>query len=168
LKFPSSLIKGLKHFSGPAKRLDTVQRGGAKMRKYLAPFIIFSSLLFLMGMGGLGGSAPADTVPVPEKNFNARALDHQGIETSLSQFSFDGKVFLVGKRGDATVTIPFEKISHLDIQGQERNEVLATVILRNQEKIEVKVNKNSKFYGKADFGTFQIESKDVKSISFQP
>lgn len=138
------------------------------MRKYLAPFVIFSSLLLLMGMGSLGGTAPADKIPVPEKNFNARALDHQGIETSLSQFSFDGKVFLVGKRGDATVTIPFEKISRLDIQGQEGNEVLATVILRNQERIEVKVDKNLKFYGKADFGTFQIDMKDLKSVNFQP
>jgi hypothetical protein len=45
---------------------------------------------------------------------------------------------------------------------------LAVAILRNQEKVEIKVDKNLKFYGKADFGTFQIETKDLKSISFQP
>ena len=138
------------------------------MKKYFAPVVIFSSLLFLMGMGGLGGPAPVEKIPVPEKNFNARVLDHQGVQTSLSQVSFEGKVFLVGKRGDATVTIPFEKISQVEIKGQEGNEVLVVVTLRNQEKIEVKVDKSSKFYGKADFGTFQIESKDLKSISFQP
>ena len=138
------------------------------MRKYFAPVVLFSSLFFLMGMGGLGGPAPVEKVPVPEKNFNARLLDHQGVQTSLSQVSFEGKVFLVGKRGDATVTIPFEKISQVEIKGQEGNEVLAVVALQKQEKIEVKIDKSSKFYGKADFGTFQIESKDLKSISFQP
>jgi hypothetical protein len=138
------------------------------MKKCFAVTAVLSSLLFLMGMGGLGGSAPVDKVPVPEKNFNARTVDREGVQTSLSQVSFEGKIFLVGKRGDATVTIPFEKISHLDITGQQGNEVLSVVSLRNKEKIEVKVEKSSKFFGKADFGTFQIESKDLKSISFQP
>ena len=54
------------------------------------------------------------------------------------------------------------------LRWQQGNEVLFVVGLRNQEKVEVKVDKSSKFYGKADFGTFQIESKDLKSISFQP
>ncbi len=138
------------------------------MKNYFAPVVLFSSLLFLMGMGGLGGPAPVEKTPVPEKNFNARVLDHQGVQTSLSQVSFEGKVFLVGKRGDATVTIPFDKISQVEIKGQEGNEVLVVVALQKQEKIEVKIDKSSKFYGKADFGTFQIESKDLKSISFQP
>jgi len=138
------------------------------MKKCFAVTAVLSSLLFLMGMGGLGGQAPVEKVPVPEKNFNARIVDREGVQTSLSQVSFEGKVFLVGKRGDATVTIPFEKISSLDITGQQGNEVLSVVSLRGKEKIEIKVDKISKFYGKADFGTFQIESKDLKSISFQP
>ena len=138
------------------------------MKKCLVMIVILSSLLFLVGMGGLGGPTPVEKIPVPEKNFNARAIDREEIQTSLSQVSFEGKVFLVGKRGEATVTIPFEKISHLDISGQQGNEVLSVVSLRNQEKIEVRVDKSSKFYGKADFGTFQIECKDLKSISFQP
>jgi len=138
------------------------------MKRCLVMIVVLSSLLFLMGMGGLGGTAPVEKIPVPEKNFNARTVDREGVQTSLSQVSFEGKVFLVGKRGEATVTIPFEKISHLDISGQQGNEVLSVVSLRNQEKIEVRVDKSSKFYGKADFGTFQIECKDLKSISFQP
>jgi len=138
------------------------------MKKCFAAMVVLSSLLFLMGMGGLGGPAGVEKIPVPEKNFSARVIDHQGVQTSLSQVSFEGSVFLMGKRGDATVTIPFEKISHLDIRGQEGNEVMSVVSLRNREKIDVKVDKNSKFYGKADFGTFQIETKDLKSINFQP
>ncbi len=138
------------------------------MKKYLSSVVIFSSLLLLMGMGGLGGPGSVEKIPVPTKNFNARIIDHQGVQTSLSQVSFEGNVSLVGKRGDATVAIPFEKISRVEIKGPEGNEVVVVAILRTQEKVEVKADKNSKFYGKADFGTFQIETKDLKSISFQP
>jgi uncharacterized protein involved in tellurium resistance len=120
-----------------------------------------------MGMGELGGAVPADKIPVPEKNFNTLVIDREGIQTALSQFSFDGKVSLGGKRGSATVAIPFEKISQVELQGQEGSEVLAKVTLLDQKSIEVKVDKRSKFYGKAEFGTFQIEIKDLKSIRFQ-
>lgn len=137
------------------------------MKKYLAPVAIFSTVLFIMGMGELGSAAPADKIPVPEKNFNTLVIDREGIQTALSQFSFDGKVSLSGKRGSATVAIPFEKISQVELQGQEGSEVLAKVTLLDQKSIEVKVDKRSKFYGKAEFGTFQIEIKDLKSIRFQ-
>jgi hypothetical protein len=137
------------------------------MKKYLAPLAIFSSVLFIMGMGDLGGAASADKIPVPAKNFNTLVVDREGIQTTLSQFSFDGKVFLGGKRGGATIAIPFEKISQVELQGQEGSEVLAKVTLLDQKSIEVKVDKRSKFYGKAEFGTFQIEIKDLKSIRFQ-
>jgi len=138
------------------------------MKKYLAPCLIFSSLIFLLGMGELGGTAPTDKIPVPDKNFTARVVDSQGIETTLSKFSYEGKVFLVGNRGSATVTIPFEKISQLQFQGLEGSEALAKVSLRDQKSIEIKVAKRAKFYGKAEFGTFQIEIKDLRSINFHP
>jgi hypothetical protein len=138
------------------------------MQKYLAPFFIFSSLIFLLGMGELGGTAPVDKIPAPDKNFTARVVDRQGVETTLSAVSYEGKVFLIGTRGSATVTIPFEKISQLQLQSLEGSEVLAKVFLRDQKSIEIKVGKRTKFYGNAEFGTFQIEMKDLRSINFQP
>jgi hypothetical protein len=119
-------------------------------------------------MGELGGTAPVDKIPAPDKNFTARVVDRQGIESTLSKVSYEGKVFLVGNRGSATVTIPFEKISQLQLQSLEGSEVLAKVFLRDQKSIEIKVAKRAKFYGKAEFGTFQIEMKDLRSINFQP
>ncbi len=138
------------------------------MKKYLAPFFIFSSLIFLLGMGELGGTAPVDKIPAPDKNFTARVVDRQGIESTLSKVSYEGKVFLVGNRGSAMVTIPFEKISQLQFQSLEGSEALAKVSLRDQKSIEIKVAKRAKFYGKAEFGTFQIEMKDLRSINFHP
>jgi hypothetical protein len=138
------------------------------MKKFLAPMALFSSFLFLMGMGELGGSAPANKVPSPEKNFAVKVTDREGIQTSLSQFSQEGKVFLAGKRGGATVTVPFEKISQVQFQAAEGNEIAAKLTLRTQESLDLKVDKRSKFYGKADFGTFQIDAKDLKAVSFLP
>jgi hypothetical protein len=138
------------------------------MKRFLPSIIVLASFLFLMGMGQTGGSAPADKIPAPEKNFNARVTDREGVQTALSQFSQEGNVFLAGKRGGATVTVPFEKISQIQIQALEGKEVEARVSLRGQENIEIKLDKQAKFYGKADFGTFQIEAKDLKSISFLP
>jgi hypothetical protein len=138
------------------------------MRRFFAPFFIFPSLIFLLGMGQLGGTAPLNKIPAPAKNFKARVVDTQGIETTLSEFSYEGQVFLVGKLGSATVTIPFEKISQIRLQNLEGNEALIKVSLRDQKSMEIKVDKHLKFYGKADFGTFQIEMKDLRSINLPP
>jgi len=138
------------------------------MKRFLAPMALFSSLLFLMGMGELGGAAPPNKVPSPEKNFSAKVTDREGIQTSLSQFSQEGKIFLAGKRGSATVTVPFEKISEIQFQAAEGNEIPARLTLRSREGLDLKVDKRSKFYGKADFGTFRIDAKDLKTIHFLP
>jgi hypothetical protein len=138
------------------------------MKRFLAPILIFSSLLFLMGMGGVGGSAPAGKIPSPEKNFGVKVTDREGFQTSLSQFSQEGKVFLTAKRGSASVTIPFEKISQIQFLSAEGNEIQAKLTLRTQDSLDIKVDKRAKFYGKADFGTFQIEGKDLKTVIFLP
>jgi hypothetical protein len=138
------------------------------MKTILAPVMVLASFLLLMGMGGTGGPAEVGKIPIPEKNFNVRVTDRAGVQTSLSQFSQEGKVFLVGKRGDATVTIPFEKISQIQFETLEGNEVQAKMSLRGAETAEVKLEKPAKFYGKTDFGTFEIAAKNLKSITFLP
>ena len=116
----------------------------------------------------MGGAVPADKTPTPEKNFAVRVNDREGIQTSLNQFSQEGKVSLAGKRGSATVSIPFEKISQFQIQSVEGSDVQAKVSLRTQESLDIKIEKKAKFYGKADFGSFQIEVKDLKAVNFLP
>ncbi len=130
--------------------------------------VLLASFLFLMGMGDFGSSAPPGKVPAPEKNFKVRIVDRDGVQTSLSQFSQEGKVFFAGKRGEALVTIPFEKISQVQFEPVEGSDVRAKVSIRDAEGVEIRLDKRGKFYGKADFGTFQIEAKDVKSVTFLP
>jgi hypothetical protein len=130
--------------------------------------ILMGSMLFLLGMGDLGGKAPKDKIPEPEKNFAVQVIDLQEIQTALTNFSQEGRVFLEGKRGKASITIPFEKISRIHLQNLKGDEISAKVSLRNGENIEIQLNRKAIFYGKAKFGTFQIEAKDLKSIRFQP
>ena len=138
------------------------------MKKFLAPMALFSSFLFLMGMGEMGGSAPSNKIPSPERNFAVKVTDRGGIQTSLSQFSQEGKIFLSGKRGSATVTVAFEKIAQIQFQDGEGNEIPAKLALRSGEGLDLMVDKRSRFYGKADFGTFQIDAKDLKAVNFLP
>ena len=138
------------------------------MKRFLVPMVIFSSVFFLMGMGEMGGAIPADKTPTPEKNFAVRVTDREGIETNLKLFSQDGKASLAGKRGSATVSIPFEKIAQVQIQGVAGNEVTARVSLRDQQNLDIKIEKKSKFYGQANFGAFQVEVKDLKAVQFLP
>jgi len=138
------------------------------MKKNFAVVTVLLSLLFLFGMGELGGSPPSEKIPLPEKNFSVLVVDREGIQTSLSQFSYEGKVFLSGRRGSATVAIPFDKILEVQFQGQEGTEKLARVSLKDQKIVEIKLDKRSKVFGRAEFGTFQVEVKDLKSIRFHP
>ncbi len=140
------------------------------MKKFLAPVItllLLVSFLLLMGMGDLGSMAPGSKIPTPEKNFIAGVVDRLGVTTTLSQFSQEGKAFLAGKRGKGMVTVPFEKITAVQFQTLEGTGVLTNVSLRDNKNIEISIDKGAKFFGKADFGSFQIEGKDLKSISFQ-
>lgn len=137
------------------------------MKKYIAPGIILLCFSFFMGMGGLGGGpTPIDKIPAPEKNFSAGVVDRTGVQTTLQSFSLEGKIFLAGNYGSASVAIPFEKIGEIQFQGVEGNEMGLKVILRDQKTVQVKVDKRAKFYGKTEFGTYQIETKDLKSIRF--
>jgi len=138
------------------------------MNHFITAGIMIFSLIFIMGMGDLGGTAAVNQIPSPEKNFSAQVVDREGIETSLSQFSQDGKIFVTGKRGSATVAVPFDKISWIQFQDPEKRDIPARLLLKDQSTVEMRLEKRSKFYGQAQFGTFQIEIKDVNSIRFHP
>ena len=137
------------------------------MKKYIVPVIILCCFFFLLGMGDLGGGpTPIDKIPTPEKNYSAGVIDRVGVQTNLQSFSSEGKIFLSGNYGSASITIPFEKIGEIQFQGAEGNEMGVIVLLRDQKTIQVKIDKRAKFFGKTEFGTYQIEAKDLKSIRF--
>lgn len=138
------------------------------MKNNLFFLVLCASCFLLMGMGELGGIAPFEKIPTPPREFKAEVIDQQGVRTLLAQFSQEGKVVLSGKRGQARVAIPFEIISQVEFLKLEGQEILLRVSLREPKTYEIKIEKKSKFFGKADFGSVQIEAQDLKIINFPP
>lgn len=138
------------------------------MKNYAVLFLLCFSCLLFMGMGELGGTAPVEKIPIPSRDFRVEVIDRLGVKTSLSQFSHEGKVVLSGKRGQAQVAIPFEIISRIELTSASGSEILLRVALREAKSYEIKVEKKSKFYGKAEFGTYRIEAQDLQAINFLP
>ena len=122
------------------------------------------SWLFLTGMGELTGE-PENSVPTPDKNFNATFIDSQDIAVNCTQVSMDGEIFIWGKKGRGTVTISFEKIKTIEFMNTD-NSVTAEVELKEGKKEKIEVDNDKMFYGNLEFGTFQIEARDLKKIVF--
>ncbi|MDY6854770.1 MAG: hypothetical protein SWO11_08695 [Thermodesulfobacteriota bacterium] len=122
------------------------------------------SWLFITGMGELTGE-PENSVPTPDKNFNATFIDNQDVIVRCTQISMDGEVFIWGKKGRGTVTISFEKIKTIEFMNTD-NSIIAEVELKDGKREKIEVDNKKMFYGNLEFGTFQIEVRDLKKIVF--
>jgi len=131
---------------------------------YLVSMLIL--FVFLLGMGGPGGE-PANKTPTPEEDFSATFIDNQDVVSETTQVSRDGKVFLLGKKGMGTVTVPFRKIKVAKFK-TEKGTVIAVIELTNGKTVEIEMDKSQKFYGNVEFGTFQIEVANLKKVIFNP
>jgi hypothetical protein len=128
----------------------------------IAVFLLFV-VPFVMGMG-VGGEIK-HKIPTPDKNFTATITDSQEVSTKVSQISFDGKTYLTGQRGNTTVTIPFEKISSVQVgKTEEEKKVSVFVTLKAGGTLNIKVEEKTPCYGSADFGNNRIEFKDIKKV----
>jgi len=116
-------------------------------------------------MGELGGGpAPIGQDPVPEKNFSPRFLTVRACRRPCNRSALRAKYFWRAKHGSASIAVPFEKIAEIQFQGQEGSEMNVRIVLRDQKTVPIKMDKRSRFFGKTDFGTYQIEAKDLKTI----
>lgn len=132
-------------------------------------FVILCMLFVMPVVMGMGtGGMQTHKIPVPAKNFSAIITDSQGVTTKVTQISFDGKVYLTGSRGNATVTVPFEKISSVQVgKLAEDKKVAAFVTLKEGGTLNIMVDEKLPCYGSADFGNVQIEFKDIKKVDIE-
>ena len=126
--------------------------------------LVFFSWLLLTGMGELTGE-PENSIPTPDKNFDATFIDNQDVAVKCTQVSMDGEIFIWGKKGRGTVTISFEKIKAIEFIGGDKF-VTAEVEFRDGNKEKIQVENDKEFFGNLEFGTFQIEARDLKKIVF--
>jgi sporulation protein YlmC with PRC-barrel domain len=136
------------------------------MKRYLSLITVLLLSLFIMGMGDLGGK-PEGSIPMPDKDFKATIVDINSVETVCNFVSINGKDFIKGKRGAATVTIPFENIKAVSISlsGDERD-VNVELSLIEGKLVKLKVDGNSDVFGKTDFGTVKIKVREISKITF--
>ena len=69
--------------------------------------------------------------------------------------------------GNATVTVPFEKLQSLKISTHESpGRVMATAQLKNGQSLELTLDATSKCYALTEFGNYEIFVADLASVEF--
>jgi hypothetical protein len=140
--------------------------GRKSMRKAIKCGILLSLFCILTAMGTIGGE-PTGRIPAPLKNFRATAIDHSGVSTKLSEVSFDdGKIFFVGLRGKAMVTIGFEHIEKIALKDTQED-VSADILLKDGSQMKLNIERAKKFFGRMEVGTYEISMGDLKELRFE-
>ncbi len=134
------------------------------MKRLFTCFLIMLCIPFMMGMGSSfsGGDSP-DKVPVTEKKFSAVFVDQMDIVSRCTDISIEGKTFLEGKKGEGTYTIPFGAIGSIDFFMKD-GKLKGAVLLKDNSREELMLNKDHRAYGRTHHGTFQIHISDLKKM----
>ncbi|MBN2538447.1 MAG: hypothetical protein JXB09_00195 [Deltaproteobacteria bacterium] len=131
-------------------------------RLYLCLLIMLCAPLML-GMGSMTGDNSPDKIPVTEKKFNATFVDQMDVVTTCTDVSIEGKTFIDGVKGKGTYTIPFEEIKSVTFFLKE-GELKGFILLKNNNKDELILDKDYKVYGRTHSGTFQIGVSGLKKM----
>ena len=130
-------------------------------------FVLAIALLF----GGMGGGDENLTgrLPLPEKNFVVRITDRTGMQTESSRLTWEGKVHFRGKYGEATVNVPFTKISQVDFRPANTGTsayTVATLILNSGQQLDLSLENQSNVYAETPFGELEISVADLRQLDF--
>ena len=122
-----------------------------------------------LGLGNGGGGADGD-IPIPQRSFTVNVTDAKGQSLEAKRFTWEGKVHFRGQLGNATITLPFQKLKSLKVlHGKKTSnpEMTATTAsLKSGESVEISLESTSKVYGETRFGTYEIFLKDIGEIVF--
>ena len=134
------------------------------MQKSKLAFLAIVALLpFLIAMSAFQNQNP-EKIPVPEKRYSATFIDLTDLMTDCRNISIEGETFLEGKRGNGTITIPFEIINEISFM-LEGDKLAGAVKLRDGNTVQLMLLKNQKAYGQTKYGTFQIKLSDLKKMT---
>ena len=139
-----------------------------------SPTIIYRliiALILALLVGGMGGGDENLTggLPLPEKNFVVGITDRTGMQTESSRLTWEGKVHFRGKYGEATVNVPFAKISQVDFRPANTGTssyTVATVILKSGQQLDLSLENQSNVYAETPFGELEISVADLRQLDF--
>lgn len=133
-------------------------------KRSLTAVLILSPLLLAMG---IMGEPPRRDVPETGKPFGAVLVDTEGVSTEVTHFSYDGEVYLPAYRGRALVVIPFERIDSVEFGQTQNHRREVRIRFQDQQEELFWVDEKLLFLGKVEYGTFQIQAKDLQRIRLQ-
>ncbi len=129
-------------------------------------FLALLSVLAAPAWAGLFGTDAPGRIPIPARDFRARVEDRSGVVTELDRATFDGEVFVFGTVGLAQVAVPFETVRRLDVgSAVDEDHVIVHVTTRDGAAVDVVVDEDRPWYGRAAFGNFRIEIGQVRAIA---
>ena len=139
-----------------------------------SPTIIYRliiALIIALLVGGMGGGDENLTggLPLPEKNFVVGITDRTGMQTKSSRLTWEGKVHFRGKYGEATVNVPFAKISQVNFRPANTvnsSYTVATVILNSGQQLDLSLENLSNIYAETPFGELEISVADLRQLDF--
>jgi hypothetical protein len=134
----------------------------------LAPVLALAVLAGgLMGLGG-GSEGEEGAIPIPSKSYSATLTDAQGNSLVGERLTWEGKVHLRANFGNATITVPFDKLKSLKMsKGALPDRVKAQALLRSGETLDLTVESKTKFYAETQFGNYEIFTADLASVEFR-
>ena len=135
------------------------------MKKTVCLLALVLLSFFCLGMGELGGQ-PEGSVPETDVRIEAKIVDRSGMETTLNQFSMDGKTYLDALRGSGQLTIPFQQLASLTCGKVNGDTMPVEVKLKSGAVLELSIRKRAVFYGSTGYGAFVVKARDVARIEF--
>lgn len=135
------------------------------MQRLAITFVVLIGALFCLGMSELGGP-PEGTIPGTDVEITAKVIDRSGTETTLSQFSMDGKTYLDTLRGSGQLAIPFQQLASVTFGDAKGGDIPVQVGLKSGQAVAMTIRKRAVFYGSTGYGAFVIKARDIARIEF--
>lgn len=134
------------------------------MSRGLRSIAIVLLALPLLGMGALGAGATGAT---PERNYQGTFVDRDGTTVEAKWITAGGELSLSGQLGRGELRIPFDNIKSIRFSGDPAQGLVAAVVLRQGEPVEMKVRGSLAFSGQTNLGTYRIRARDLRSVEFE-
>jgi len=113
---------------------------------------------------GLGADAPA-RIPVPASLYSATVEDASGTQVEVRRVTFNGEIFFYGVLGEATVTIPFDKVTEARVEPSgEPGHVVLFAVLKDGTTARIVVEDDLPCYGEATFGNYRVDVGKLRRI----
>ncbi len=125
--------------------------------------LIFFILISILGLT----SKEAQRIPEPAKNFKVELIDKAGVIIEGEYFSIEGNTYIKCKMGETQFFIPFGEIKVIEFENVLGDEVSASILLKDGTKLDVRIFKDLKCYGKTKFGKFSVKISNIQKLTFK-